>query len=268
MRVLIATGGAKHSDIAVYLGGLILRQTDATATLLTVIKQESNRAKGAAVLDRAKGLLPEGVANVHTQIRIGQQAEEIIQEAEVGKYDLVVVGSRPIHKLIKRFVGPVAEQVSSHPPCPVLVAKKRVKFLRRILICESGREPSLLQRLIERLPAFIADGTEIKVLHVMSQMTAAPGVPGWQLRANADELMAQHTPEGVMLENDLALLADTDTESEVEVRYGFVVDEIAAAANEGAYDLVIIGAHQEESWWLDNLTKQIITKVDIPALVI
>ena len=34
-----------------------------------------------------------------------------------------------------------------------------------------------------------------------------------------------------MLENDLALLADTNTESEVEVRYGFVVDEIAAAAN-------------------------------------
>ena len=42
----------------------------------------------------------------------------------------------------------------------------------------------------EALAAMFDLAREITLLHVMSQMTAAPGVRGWELRAEADELIA------------------------------------------------------------------------------
>jgi len=56
-----------------------------------------------------------------------------------------------------------------------------------------------------------------------------------------------------------------------KVRHGFVVDEILDEGRTGNYDLVVIGAHQQEHWagfLLDDLAEQIITKIDRPVLLV
>jgi nucleotide-binding universal stress UspA family protein len=102
-------------------------------------------------------------------------------------------------------------------------------------------------------------------------MAAAPGVPGWELRADAKELMQKHTPEGSLLEDDLTRLEQLNVRLEAKVRHGLVVKEILAEARSGDYDLVVIGAHQGRGWeryLLDDLAHEIISFADRPLLVI
>lgn len=270
MRILVATGGSAHSDVAVQLGGLIHQVTGGRLTLLTVISHETERAQAEAILIRAKTLIA-AVSQVQTHIRTGKPAEEIVSEAESGASDLIVVGERSQHGLAGRLMTPTVERVIAHMPCPVLIARGQPRPLSRVLVCESGRDPSLLKRLITQLSSLLMYVDELMVLHVMSQITAAPGVPGWELRADAKELIQKNTPEGSLLEDDLARLEKLNVHMEAKVRHGLVVREILAEAQSGNYDLVAIGAHLSKGWeryLLDDLAHEIISQAEWPLLVV
>lgn len=271
MQILVATGGASHSDTAVNLGTKLANLTSSSLTLLTVIRHEEDEVQAEAILTRASTLAAQGAISVQKRIRVGQAAAEIVAEANEGSFDLVVVGERQEHGFVTRLLGPTAERVIAHMPCPILIARPQTKGLNRLLLCEGGRDPSLLDRFVSRLSPLLQAADELTVLHVMSQMVAAPGVPGWELRADADELMAQHTREGELLEHDAAALEQLPVHLQAKIRHGLVVDEILAEASDGAYDLIVIGAHQGSTWerfLLDDLAHQIITQSSNSILVI
>jgi nucleotide-binding universal stress UspA family protein len=270
MRILVATGGESHSDLAVRLGGIIQETTGGALTLLTVIRAETERSQAKAILSRA-GTLIAATSEIETRIRSGQPAAEIVREAKAGSYDLLVVGERIQHGFIRRFLPPTAERVIAQMPCPVLIARGKPQPLRRLLVCESGREPTLLNRLISGLPSLLTAANELTVLHVMSQIAAAPGVRGWVLRADAEELIQEHTPEGSLFEGDIARSKELNINLKAKVRHGLVVQEIHNEARSGDYNLVAIGAHQVRGWkryLLDDLAHEIIEETDRPLLVV
>jgi nucleotide-binding universal stress UspA family protein len=271
MRILIATGGSANSDLAVRLGAEIANATNSRVTILTVTKGASGQDLAQIILARALKLAPD-VADVQTKVREGQPALEIVHEAQEGAYDLVIVGSRPDHSLIKRLLAPTAERVMSWAPCPVVIAKEKISPIRRVLFCDGAVEtPSLLQRFARRLHALLDCITDITVLHVMSQISAGPGVSDWELQASAEELIQEHTPEGQLLEQDVTVLKRPDVRPRPKVRHGLVVDEILAEAADGDYDLIVIGAHGGEGWQrflLDDLARQIVIGADRPVLII
>jgi nucleotide-binding universal stress UspA family protein len=244
----------------------------ATLGLITVIHHEQDYALAEAILTRAVTMLAEAkLTDIKQSIRVGRVAAEIVREANEGGYRLVVVGERPAHRLVKRLLGPTAERVIGEMPCPVLIARQEITNLNRVLLCEGGREPSLLERFIEQLsPLLPAIGT-LTILHVMSQMAAAPGVPGWELRASAEQLIESHTREGTLLEHDAERLETLTLRPQTKIRHGLVVDEILAEMKEGNYDLVVIGAHQNAGWerfLLDDIAHQIVIKSANPILVV
>ncbi len=270
MRILIATSGSSQSDMAIYLAGLIYQMIDGTLTLMTVIKQESEQIQAKSILVRAKTLIATA-SSVQTKIRTGRTAEEIVREAVEGSYDLIIVGEQRYRGLASRLLPPTAVRIIAQMPCPVLIARGTIRPLRRVLVCESGREPSLLNRLIQQLTPLLRRVDELTALHVMSQIAAAPGVPGWELRAEAYELIEKHTIEGSLLEEDLARLAELNVNLEAKVRHGLVVREILAEMRSGDYDLVVIGTHQTKGWQrflLDDLAQELISQADRPLLVV
>jgi nucleotide-binding universal stress UspA family protein len=112
---------------------------------------------------------------------------------------------------------------------------------------------------------------EITVLHVMSQMSAGPGVRGRQLRYGVEDLIEERAPEGELLEQDVRVLERWGTYPHSKVRHGLVVDEILRDARSGDYDLVVIGAHRGQRWQrllLDDLTRKIVLHLDRSVLVI
>lgn len=276
MKILAATGGSPHSEIALrfcaYMTQLI-GSDPVSVTVLTVIKQKGQASQASAVLTHARQLLGRPEPEIQAKIRVGHPAEEIIREAEEGAYDLVVVGERQHHGLVTRFIlGSTAERVVEHAPCPVIIAKGKISPIRQILLCDSGIEaPSLLDRFKAQLGRLFKSAEEITILHVMSQISAGPGVRGRQLRASAEELIEEHSVEGQLLERDVRTLQQMKLQPRPKVRHGLVVDEILAEAHSGDYDLVVIGAHRGEGWrriLLDDLAHQLIVQLDRPVVVV
>ena len=272
MRLLIATGGAEHSSIAVQMGVYVAALFAAEVTILTIVHDTRDSEKGRQTLAEASAYFGELADRVTVKLRVGNAAEEIAAEANSGAYQLLVLGERREHGLFARMLGPTALHAIDRTTLPVLIAKQAVLPWQHILACDSGAiQPRLLQRLQTQLPDLFELDIDMTVLHVMSQISAGPGVPGAQLRADASQLIDAHSREGEVLAEDVQLLAALGVTAQPKVRHGFVVDEILDEAVSGDYDLIVIGAHRQEGWqrlFLEDLANRIVREADRPVLVV
>lgn len=168
--------------------------------------------------------------------------------------------------------SPLFLQVVREATCPVLFPKGVLRPIQRILVCDSGgRDANPLITYTTKLAKFLVLDEQITVLHVMSQIAAGPGVPGKQLRMDANDLMEYRTPEGEVLEKDIKIIESSGIHPTAKVRHGFVDEEILAEAASGDYDLVLIGAHEGKGWQrflLEDLARKILIKMDRPVLVV
>jgi nucleotide-binding universal stress UspA family protein len=271
VKILIATGGSSHSEKALHLGALLIRCADDTPAVLTVARRKQDQSAAEAILQRTQFLLAD-VPCIETRIRYGQPAEQIVAEAREGGFGLIILGERQSHTLKARMLGSTALHVVEHAACPVLIAKGDIRPIRRILLCESGAiVPSLLSRYTAQLADTLLGEEEITVLHVMSQITAWPGVPDEDLQASAEELIEEHSPEGQWLASDLAELSHPGIHAQAKVRHGGVVEEILAESEENDYDLVVIGAHRDAGWQrvlLADIARELIKRLERPVLVV
>jgi nucleotide-binding universal stress UspA family protein len=280
VQILMTTHGAPHDELALRFGAKIAHRVGTLATILTVIWCEKDRPQADAILTQAQETLEKQGLKVVTKVRIGHPAAEIVREIEEYGHGLVIVGDSQNHNLVTRFLhGSTAVRVVEHAPCPVIVAKGKANPIRRILLCDSGAEcspvglgagPSVSTRFAVQLASLLKGEEEVTVLHVMSQMSAGPGVEGKPLRASAEELIENTTPEGMLLAQDLETLERLGVHARAQVRHGLVVDEILGAAQRGDHDLVVIGAYRGQGWEriiLDDLAHRILVELDRPVLV-
>jgi nucleotide-binding universal stress UspA family protein len=237
------------------------------------------------MLARARAFLKRAGVPARTRIGIGYPADAIISEAKVRRYQLIVVGNEKNQGMLKnlgRSPVPLRLVKQSSYVCPVLIAKGKNGPIRRILLCDSGSSSpstgleigranaSCTRRFASQFVDLFEDG-EITILHVMSQISAGPGVRGGQLRATSEELMLERAPEGDLLAQDIEVLEQAHVHPRAVVRHGLVVDEILAEAREGDYDLVVIGAHAMRGWQpilLEDLAARIMERLDRPVLVL
>jgi nucleotide-binding universal stress UspA family protein len=272
MRVLLATGGPGQTELAIQQLRLLAEAIPVQPTVLTVIKHVEEKPEGAQILAHAATQLDAVFADVEYKTRIGQPWEEIVREGNTGNYDLILMGQRQSRPLLTRIRGLVTQKVVARTTLPVLIAKREARPFHRILICDSGAQaPTLLQQFRERLPEILENASSITVLHVMSQISAAPRVKGDDLLASAEQLIEARTHEGNFLEQDLAYLSKMKLRLHAKVRHGLVVDEIAAEARSDEYDLVVIGAHRDEGlprFLLDDLAHELVLEVNRAILVV
>ncbi len=288
MRILIAFDGSSQADAVLSLGAYLAQNglADEASVLLTVAWHEEARAVAERALTRACQSL--GTTPFQTKLRVGRPDHEILHETHQGRFDLVIVGEgwRPRHSLARAQERLTAARVAVQAPCPVLVAFGQEPSLsparpvRRILLCDSGVRSALatsnspappLGRFTARLAELLGGEEEVTVLHVMSQLSAGPGVRGKQLRADVDELVAEHAPEGDLMAEDMQALARPGIHPQAKVRHGLVVEEILVEARSGDYDLVVIGTNQGKGWQhflLEDLAHQILLNIDRTVLVV
>jgi nucleotide-binding universal stress UspA family protein len=269
---LLATGGPGQTELALQQLKLMAGSIQIQPTVLTVIKHREEQQEASEIIAHAVERLKPDFENIASRVRIGQPWEEIVNEGKTGNYDLIVMGQRQSRPLLSRIRGLVTQKVVAHTTVPVLIAKREAREFRRMLICDSGAQgPTLLQRFRESLPELLENANSITVLHVMSQISAAPRVRDFDLLASAEQLMEAQTREGTFLEQDLAFLSEMNLKLHAIVRHGLVVDEIAQEARSDEYDLVIIGAHRDEGLpriLLDDLAHELVLEVNRAILVV
>lgn len=282
MKILIATCGSKYSDEAVLTGTKLAGATGSSITVLNVFKDPQRRSDAQKIVGRAVELARQSIAydanmlsglRFDTRTRLGHPSEEIVSEAIEGNYDLIVIGTWPKKNLVHALLAPTTERIVMQAPCPVVVAKGKMKLLQRVLLCVSGAEsPSRPARFLTGLTAKMNNELDVTILHVMSQISANPVVrDSWQLQASAENLIREGTPEGQWLRKDIETLKGTGVRIEPKVRHGLVVEEVLLELQNGNYDMVAIGAHRKAGWQrllLDDLTHQIVVRADRPVLVV
>jgi nucleotide-binding universal stress UspA family protein len=273
VSILVASDGSAHATVALTYSAHFARALAENLVILTIVKKEDEFDRARHTLNSAEFIVQPYGVTYQTKLRRGHPAEEIVREAEENRHALVMVGDKQHSGLFTRFLlGSTALRVVEHAPCPVVVVKGEIGAIKRVLICDSGApEAKIIDRATSQLPRLFTGDVYVTVLHVMSHMSAAPGVDGHFLRADADDLIEAHAPEGELFTHNLAVLAKAGVQAVAKVRHGRVVDEVLSEAREGNYDLVILGAHAGTGWrriLLDDIAHQLVIGIDRPVLVI
>ena len=270
MNILIAIHDASTAEAVLHSATQFAPCSDGSCLVLVVIQNPKHPWSTEELIKSAHDLLglPDFAIHQHS----GDPAREILAELKLARYDLLVIGEGQIvHGYIPRLPERISHKLAEQSPSPVLVVRNPLRPFKRILLCDSGAENSVLRRFTLQVAELLEGEEEITVLHVMSQISAGPGVPGHQLRANVQELIDEDAPEGRLLAQDLRLLSRHGIHPTAKVRHGLVVDEIIDEARAGDYDLVVIGAHHEQGWQrflLDDLAHKILAHMDRPVLVV
>jgi nucleotide-binding universal stress UspA family protein len=135
--ILVAVDGSPDAEAALAHAAALARDQNARLTLLTAIPPlpaTALLASGAApprsevirhyaeTLRRATDSLPDDVS-VTTLLVEGTPARALIQRAESGDYDLIVMGSHGHGRLHSSLLGCVSQKVLHASPIPVLLAR-------------------------------------------------------------------------------------------------------------------------------------------------
>lgn len=135
-RILLATDGSAFSEAAGEYALYLAAELGARVTALHVIKLEPPKRLSPEEVEAEKVRAARTVFHVlekaaaekgvelKTKVLISRNVgEAITEEARLGRYELIVVGSLGKTGLKKLLLGSVSEMVVRHAPCPVLVVR-------------------------------------------------------------------------------------------------------------------------------------------------
>ncbi len=136
-RMLIPTDGSEYTKAAIEKGLYLAKLCDANVTAIYVIDQTSFvnfpmdstivnvysllEKEGKEALDYVKEMAERMGINIETKMEEGSPVKKIVEESE--NYDIVVMGTLGRSGMSKLLLGSVAEKVTRHAYCPVLVIR-------------------------------------------------------------------------------------------------------------------------------------------------
>ena len=305
MRILMCTDGSPYAERALRFGALIALSAKQPIVVLGVAEHRRERGRVREALTRAEERLREqgarGVIDLQTKLRVGQAGEQILRETEEHQYDLLIVGSRGRRGVTRFLLGSTANRLASHSLVPVLIVRSVLGTVRgerdsldEILICTGAGKPSEESIKFGALVARAA-GARATLLHVMSQLLLTPQAQMVDLELATDvrearlssirlsssksaeapqsneEFLHSEAREALHLREGLKILEEAGVPARAKIRRGLVVDEIFAEAEEGDYDLIVVGAHAArglDRYLLDDMANKIVTHAQRPVLVV
>jgi nucleotide-binding universal stress UspA family protein len=158
------------------------------------------------------------------RVVVGDPAEEILNSAITGDYDLIVLGSQGKSGLRGLLLGAVHAKILHHARQPVLLVRN-FRPVQRVLVAYRGSQCD--QGALEFIaPLFIARMPEITVLHVQETSIGESDEFAQTCLLRGDQTLRkfEHAPVTKMAKGDF-------------------VDEILKEVATERYDLVVLGAY-------------------------
>lgn len=139
-KILVAVDGSKNSDKALMKAKKIGKGLNASITIIYVMEDimahpyvhikdyegslnEAFREQGTKVLDAAMEDFKDYDGKVETLIEKGNPGVRIVEVAEEGNYDLIVIGSRGLSAVSRAMLGSVSNKVANRAKTSVLIVK-------------------------------------------------------------------------------------------------------------------------------------------------
>jgi nucleotide-binding universal stress UspA family protein len=269
MRILICSDGTAPADNATRVGALLAAPIQAETTLLGIAEKPRDEASLREALEaqagwlRAHGVAPEIV------VRAGEPVRQILNQTSAADYDLVVIGSRRRNATGLYWRSEKTYEVIKSILPPVLVALGECDRLKRFLVCTGGKE--FIEEAVQLTgKVAAAAGASVTLLYVMPEPPAiyADLV---LLEEDVDRLLASGSELGVNLSQQKKDLERLGVPAEVHVRHGIVLDQVFAEAQEGDYDLIVVGSSQSRGpfrhYIMGDVTRSILNRANCPVLV-
>ena len=186
--------------------------------------------------------------NVRLRLREGNPVEQILEEAEVGDFDLIITGSRGHMGISRYFVGSTALRVADLATCSVLIAKN-IREDDNFLVCTDG---SPLAEKAEIFGAQLARvlGASVTILSVAD--------PGTSIKEVDDRVRRAEM-----------ILAQLGISAPVKIRQGRASEEIIDEARD--HDIVVMGASGSSivrKFFLGSVPTKVIEYGECPVLIV
>jgi nucleotide-binding universal stress UspA family protein len=137
-RILVPVDSSENSKAALKEAIKIAKLTGGKITLIHVYlswspalidNMEAWRAalKNSAktILDKAQNIAEAEGFKVETLLVDGNAVQEIVNTANSGHFDLIVMGARGVSKITEILLGSVSSGVLKKAKCPVLIIKEK-----------------------------------------------------------------------------------------------------------------------------------------------
>lgn len=145
MKILIATDGQKYSDEAVRFAGLLFQKAGPDITIVHVHPDEDAREtkkECKIYLDNAQATLEKFGLSAKTKMVEGEIVEELLVEMKEGNYDLLVLGSKGVSRVLSAVAENVlrkstlklAERINS----AIMIVKNPPNVINQVLVCTDG----------------------------------------------------------------------------------------------------------------------------------
>jgi nucleotide-binding universal stress UspA family protein len=264
MRILATTDGSKEATAALRAACRLLSKADRQVDVLYVapearlpkssgIAQRAFQHRAAAearrILECAKRVLADEGVDALTLSEIGSPAGVIMTEAE--DYDVTVIGAKGCGMHANVGLGPVASRIVEHADGCVLVGREPPQDRQaRILVPVDGSAGS--KHALEALSDFFdLESADITLLHVLETVWL-PETREEESLGDGDIDFAQATQVIAELRHEAEhLLADAQARVAerhpgltTTIREGVPANEILSEADQGDYDLVVVGASE------------------------
>ena len=118
-RILVGTDGSSTAAIAVDRAVEVAAASQGKLTIMSVGKAD----RAQEVVDREASRHASAGVDIETLVMSGDASSAIVEQAEKGKYDLVVVGNKGMTGASRFFLGSVPNKVSHHIPTALLIVR-------------------------------------------------------------------------------------------------------------------------------------------------
>ena len=193
-------------------------------------------------------------------------AEGILQVAQDGSTDLLVIGTRGHKGLARLVLGSTAEQLIHQAKCPILTIgpgvpppKEPVNFQR--IIYATDFSPEAAKACVFAL-SFAQDfGAHLYLCHVLPEPAGVDQMDDHELNARFISALQRLVPD----------VAREWCEPECVLEHGYAADGILLLAQRVKADLIVVGT-RKTSHWFDNFKTgvafQVISSSHCPVLTI
>jgi nucleotide-binding universal stress UspA family protein len=237
--ILAAIDGSPQASRALAVAAGIATRHHAPLTVLTAARR-SEDAAAARLLEEATTAVSG--PPVTARIAIGQPAAAIIEEAETGAHDLVVVGSRGRGAVASTLLGSVTRSVVGTCPAPVLVlrgdddAAVAAGPFRSILVAidESSSCRFALEQAVDLARV---DGARLTVMTAVNLRRVLGQPESARVRIQLD--LAEHAQ--AFLDDAMWDIPD-DVPVDTLMTLGGVEAAILAEIESGRHDLLVLGS--------------------------
>lgn len=247
MRVLLTTDGSNESKAALVTASRLLATEDRQADVLYVAPQaprpeaqERVARETKRILHDAKRLLAEEGCTASALCRTGSPARVILHEAK--NYDVTVLGAKGRSDRSEGGLGPVASRLVEHASGCVLIGRTPPSDRQpRILVPVDGSDGA--DQALDMLGSFFdLESADVTLLHVLESLWL-PEDENDEPQEGADQLRLELRLEAeALLAQARSKLAPHHSGVSTMIREGIPANEILSAAEEGAHDLIVVGA--------------------------